>query len=506
MLRPLASLVSVVVLGVGSSSLLPEARAFSLLGPFQEWMTKSLSYQDGQAIGGPMLLGEGYRWNVPVVTYAFDASFTNHFGARGVQEVQAAMAILNALPPASTMDLDAFPLNPIRTNPEAMQDGVLDLKSAAMSLVLEQLGLAQPQRYTFTVRQVQTTPEGTNILVINRNFDPRALAPSTAVNGEAFTHSETSYEGASGLRIFDSIELSVDPLAVTRTAVAEGFPFSGNFFTGLSRDDAGGLRYLLNPNRWVVEGLLSDVSPASPGDPAFVTTATRGGVDKITFQRVPPEAVSAGQPPLATFAYQDRYLTNQTVAASAPVRREVRRPDMLFTAEYTGIPMVTRTGTTNWMNNAGLNGGFPGSGGPGVVQSPVRINLNPVRHSILNFSGAYPAPDFAVIMGAGWGSYDDSTNAVVVYPALSSSGGAVGNVTTVVHVLIFKMRSLSQAEGSAVLEFTGPLGAPFQLQTSTDLQTWELALPLQNLGGHFNYGDGPVSGAPQRFFRVVPQP
>ena len=54
----------------------PCARAFSLLGPYASWMDEAKSFrQPGGDIGGPMNIDEGYRWNVPVVTYGFDASF-----------------------------------------------------------------------------------------------------------------------------------------------------------------------------------------------------------------------------------------------------------------------------------------------------------------------------------------------------------------------------------------------------------------------------------------------
>jgi len=43
---------------------LQSARGFALLRPFAPWMTPQLCYQDGYSIGGPMNLGEGYRWNM----------------------------------------------------------------------------------------------------------------------------------------------------------------------------------------------------------------------------------------------------------------------------------------------------------------------------------------------------------------------------------------------------------------------------------------------------------
>ena len=66
-------------------------RAFSLLGPTADWMKKTNFYTDHGEIGGPMALGEEYRWNVPVLTYAFDQSFVDYFGSNGVAAVESAI-------------------------------------------------------------------------------------------------------------------------------------------------------------------------------------------------------------------------------------------------------------------------------------------------------------------------------------------------------------------------------------------------------------------------------
>src|SRR5687767_11351442 len=76
---------------------------FALLGPFPAWQLAqysgfSLDYGEDGDIGGPQRPNEGYRWNVPVITYAFDKTFVNYFGARGMREVEKAIAIFNNLP------------------------------------------------------------------------------------------------------------------------------------------------------------------------------------------------------------------------------------------------------------------------------------------------------------------------------------------------------------------------------------------------------------------------
>ncbi len=57
-----------------------------------------------------MCISNGYRWNVPVVTYGFDQSFLDYFGSNGVAAVQGAIAVLNDLPPASTIGTDKLSL------------------------------------------------------------------------------------------------------------------------------------------------------------------------------------------------------------------------------------------------------------------------------------------------------------------------------------------------------------------------------------------------------------
>src|SRR5437879_639993 len=75
---------------------------FSLQGPLAVWQTHRLGYDiNNPPFGGPMSIGEEYRWDVPLVYYAFSSEFLNYFGQRGVEEVEKAIKILNDLPPMS---------------------------------------------------------------------------------------------------------------------------------------------------------------------------------------------------------------------------------------------------------------------------------------------------------------------------------------------------------------------------------------------------------------------
>src|SRR5205085_588195 len=74
------------------------AHAFALLGPFDTWQVSALGYDpqgDGGDLGGPKNLGEEWRWNLPVITYAFDQSFIDYFGLNGIAEVEKAIDAFN---------------------------------------------------------------------------------------------------------------------------------------------------------------------------------------------------------------------------------------------------------------------------------------------------------------------------------------------------------------------------------------------------------------------------
>jgi len=131
----------------------PSARAFSLLGPVQPWMQATNGVIQPGDIGGPMCIGNGYRWNVPVVTYGFDKSFLSYFGTKGVAAVQSAIQIFNGVPPVSQIVLTNYPFSSQQQNYVAQSQSLYDLKSVTLSLLLEQMGLAEPARNTFVLKQ-----------------------------------------------------------------------------------------------------------------------------------------------------------------------------------------------------------------------------------------------------------------------------------------------------------------------------------------------------------------
>ena len=174
-----------------------KSNAFALIGPIQPWMQMTNGVFFPGDIGGPMCISNEYRWNVPVVTYGFDKSFLDYFGSNGVSAVQSAIQILNELPPASQLVLTNYPYNSTGMNYPAGAQSLYDLKSVTLSLLLEQMGLAQPIQNIFVLKQWNPLFINDNIeaewpegiipnYIVQRNFDPETLNASRYVNGSLF--------------------------------------------------------------------------------------------------------------------------------------------------------------------------------------------------------------------------------------------------------------------------------------------------------------------------------
>jgi hypothetical protein len=253
---------------------LNSAQAFSLLGPNNEaWQVPDIGYnplpQDALPTA-PKNIGEEYRRNTPILYYSFDATFLDFFGSNGVWAVDQAMSILNSLTNVSSYspDLTEFPTAVTRENYRAEALFLLDLKSQILHLMVEQLGLAEPERYVWTLHnrfQVPGAPPcplGMEYLIVKRNFAPNPSRPdqyqtSSYVNGTLYSY--YILEVCQGQQpLAEAIEFSVDPLDTSFTAVASAFDpaqnlnsglaYTGKFYTGLTRDDIAGLRYLLRTN------------------------------------------------------------------------------------------------------------------------------------------------------------------------------------------------------------------------------------------------------------------
>lgn len=462
--------------------------AFSLLGPYDTWMQPTNGFRLPADIGGPMNLGEEYRWNVPVLTYAFDTSFLDYLGSNGVFAVEQAIQILNDLPPASQLDPTNYPPEATRWNYQAQALNLTDLKSKTLVALLEQLGLAQPTRHTFEVRDFGFVNGNPVAQTVIRNFDPLTFAPTNWVNDTGYGYTLTAITNGSAISV-TAEEFKVNPLDRLQTAVADDAAGAGGFYTGLTRDDIGGLRYLLGTNNANLEILLPGAHGIGPNAGAYTNQALRRGVDKITFVRREVDSFLGQFFTPYTNQFTDYYLFNNTVVAQQ-LERVITTPDILFSAGNGNQGIVTnaqiiRTSTSNWWNGAFS----PGAAGPGIIRPPIKLTFSkPVLAHVTLDTAPYVVGGYV----NAWGSFDNSTNPPVVYPL----GAAASDLTLNLHL----MRNTNEI-GRASWQIPLAAGDYILVHTSTNLVNW-------SFHGIFNAGRPVewfhyVSDA-KRYFRIVP--
>ena len=447
-----------LLLGLLLAGMLGRASAFSLLGPYDAWQVTALGYNLPGDIGGPKSPPEGYRWNIPTITYAFDPTFIHYFGINGMLEVDKAMKIFNDLPAFSSITNDGSSLyidgEPVPTDVNGPPNfgagiaGVLDLKSWAMGLVIEELGLAEPERWAWTIRGRAPFPGTTNYGVIMLNYDPITLQPSSRVNG--LRYGFQIFDPIPAINYADAVETlleNVNPYSFS--PVASGFIGAGNYYIGLSHDDVGGLRYLYNANRLVTEQLLGDVTggiagagvgspwrgflgitnPPILGGIIVVTNASgtnlirsglRPGINKLKFKRANYDSLIGSFFLPVTNQYTDTVISNSRPVLQV-VRRVITQPDILFSCEDLGvvqaIPVIrARTATAGWQNNAALNTfGFGTGGGPGVITPLVRMAFSNRLPYIIAIDPGDVGDDETPNSGV-WGSFDENSEEPVLYP------------------------------------------------------------------------------------------
>jgi hypothetical protein len=213
----------------------------------------------------------------------------------------------------------------------------------------------------------------------------------------------------------------------------------GQFYTGLTRDDVGGLRYIYRPTNRNIEDLIPGTTGAGlSGEPwgppggggvtnAVVGVALRPGVDRITFREAEYDSLF-GNFITITNQYQDSFITNGTQVAQTTERILVQ-PDIIIVAADLGVvdevPVAigrTVAAAPEWVNNDALNGQsvLPG---PGIIAGPIVLAFSKVGPHMFNqgLPGAAFLDEFNSL-GSGfiWGSFDGTTNAPFVYPVGSS--------------------------------------------------------------------------------------
>lgn len=495
-------------------------QAFSLVGPYADWMTWELGYHELDDIGGPMQLEEEYRWNVPQVTYAFDRSFLDYFGSNGVAAVEQAIAMLNELPPASQIALSDYPLGGWRMNYRACAQGLEDLKSRTLAVLLHEMGLADPRRNMYCLRKWDSVltnfccyhsvhetnwPPGiTPEIILKRNYDPLTLAATNTINGATFvTQSQwESMDPKSGvprrayMGIF-SVDLGYEQPPLTEF-VWGFFPASvGVFASTLTRDDIGGLRYLYSATNVNFESLLEDVHGIGVASNSFVKWALRPGIEKLTFVRQDYDALLDRAYAPLTNQYLDSFIVNGQLHTQ-PVERVVTEPDFVFSvAEVEDSDAVPRlqllnwTGTTNWLKTTTSETAL----GPGIIRPRI----------FLRYYGLSPSVESEVLFigvdDRRWGSFDGRTNAPIVY-----RGPVTGtNEPLAVNLIVLapdkeSLREIFRYGWSVPVG----VGSNVSLQISSDLVNWS-ATQISNTPGRMTWRHFPRPGYPEekQFFRVI---
>ena len=221
--------------------------AWSPLGPLgsEAYQVSTIGYELPGDIGTPKNLGEEFRRNNPVVYFSVDANFLDYFGSNGLVAIEQAVSIMNGLSNVSsyTPELMEWPLEAQRVNYQAQALSLIDLKSSTLNLLAEQMGLAEPERYVWTLHDRLVGPGGcpadVSYTVIQRNFDPifstlDYVQPSSYVNGTLYSY--VIVEICSGPDpLADAIEFPVDPLADLHRSCF----FIRRLWLFLHRSDAG---------------------------------------------------------------------------------------------------------------------------------------------------------------------------------------------------------------------------------------------------------------------------
>lgn len=469
-------LLTKILLLVGLFGAALRSNAFSLLGPYAidangaVWQVLRIGYNEPFDIGGPMnaAAGEEYRWNTPNVYYAYDAPFLNFFGTKGVQEIEKAIKILNDLPPASQLNVDDYPMTAERANFRAAALGLLDLKSSALQTIVEEMGLASPNRYVYTLRnRYQPGPLRFPVFftVIRRNFDPITAAESSYINGRLWTYVDIVDPDVLPPGSF-TVNTPVDPLDFGRFDPVAGNVYTGfgigSFFTGLTRDDVGAIKFIYQAANQNTEALIPGSANAGgftpiagggggspwsipipitnvvvvPGGTAgaagLVDPVLRLGVDKVTFIRAEFDSILGQFFTPITSVYVDTFVTNG-VQRSQAVLRVITVPDLLFgaadlndVAEPGGIPAsaLVRTVTDGWQNSDNIGFNASRRAGPGVILPPIQIIFNNVGFINVDVATGFAGNavfGFNVFPFLLWGAFDGTTNDPVVF----SQGGNV---------------------------------------------------------------------------------
>jgi hypothetical protein len=392
------SKLKVLITSVVLLAAVSDAFGFVMIGPPDANSTtgNGVNFNITDDLGGPKELKTFYRWNIPYLTYSFDASFVRYFGYEGMEAVNDAFRVVNdffipadkSYVGVSRMDLsrDGFRsnYNTAWVNTTAQNQQIIDLKSLTLGILINELGVGNPHRYAFTIGGISVNQTGTqwNFNVRLRNYDPITWEPTDKINGVTYSY-RLIHDGVPPVApatlpaptFADMEEFTTDTSGNAWTAVSsiiDGFygntaiywtdsPTLFNFgvyYDGknamggqykprhaLTYDDAGALKYLYRTNNFVVEDLdlaINLIIPANQlPDPVaqyFPNPQNNWTVDPIA--RLP-------------HAFPRRQASATAPNAGVPI--------FLPTSPFSGIPIIGPVGGANptmGMGGQQLRGGI----------------------------------------------------------------------------------------------------------------------------------------------------
>lgn len=306
------------------ASCAPSVFGFAFVGPYESWQINDLGFQVSNGangwldFGGPKNIGDQFRWNIPVIYYAYDASFLSYFGASGQAAIDQSFAVYNSLGNLSSYpnSLTNFPLDSSRLNQTAYSLSLMDLKSANMSMIAGYLGLGAPTRFTWNEHNRFPIPNTTCLFrytIVQRNFDPITLSYSDYVNGNLIDYRIAEFCGVTPAvaPLSFAFGYPINSAITHYTAVADQYADAfqvGVFYSGLTRDDVGGLRYLMSTNRLANE---------TPQGGSLQVSTNFGSLQQVTsfdYGLFLQQALTNSGPALQALYPQLQILTNNLVA------------------------------------------------------------------------------------------------------------------------------------------------------------------------------------------------
>ena len=210
----------------------------------------------------------------------------------------------------------------------------------------------------------------------------------------------------------------------------------------------------------------------------------RRGVEKLTFVKTTYDSLLG-----RFYAPQTNYFTMTTVTNSTnwvqTYQRVVTQPDFLFTASDMA-PGPSADTWADWTRNVNFssNNVLSGLAGPGTIEPPTRITFNKVGPIFLNMvttNGGYFLDQKTADRRYMWGSFDDSTNAPVVYPNGTS-------IAALESQMLMQVTSTTLPPGKVRVAYntqltgTGGSGPPYTWSLAPNSPALPLGLVLSSSG------------------------